>query len=214
MRPLNNQKRSFFIILVGVLLLLSVVISRPRLMLLVKENSSQEKFTVAACPTFYYILEKIEEDFNTVKTNSTGESIRYLEEGEVDFAIGGRALFPEEPGFFFEVIGEGYSFISQEEIIIFEEEMGDFNFFTDLKKSEVLTNFPFLPKEKIEEVTNVYDYLEQGVVVTSLENTDYSKGGPVYLIDESGSKVRSSRTPTVYYSDPEKRELIVKIKKD
>ncbi len=161
----------------------------------------EEKITVATCPTFYYLFEGLEKNnINVVKTNFTAESLHFLQKNEVDLIVTGRKLKPEEPQFLSEIIGFGYSFISDREFLIQEKEMGNYNFFTDLSSSEILDNFSYISPEKISEVENVYNYLNQGVVITSAENTDYSKSEIVHIYREDGSRHRFSRTPIIYYS--------------
>jgi hypothetical protein len=162
----------------------------------------ENKVTVAGCPTFYYMLDKLSNnEIDVIKTNSTAESLYYLQKGKVDLIISGRNLRPDEPKFSFEIIGPGYSFISEKELLIFDKEMSNYDFFTDLSGKEIMKNFPYIIYDKISEVENVYDYLNAGIIITSVENTDYSKSGIVHVYTEDGSRHSFSRTPIIYYSE-------------
>ncbi len=162
---------------------------------------SDEKIVVAACPTFYYLLQELEKnDINIIKTAFTTESIYYLQNNEADLIIAGRALKPGEPQLLYEIIGSGYSFIGKEEFLIQEKEMNNYDFFTDLSKAAILEKFPYIAKNRILEIENVYDYLDYGIIVTSIENTDYSKSQIVHIYKEDGSRHRFSRAPIIYYS--------------
>lgn len=161
---------------------------------------SDFRLTVAGCPTFFYLLDKIESDqIEVIRTRSTLESLYYLNYGMVDLIISGRALRPEEPGFQFNIIGPGYSFISKEEMVILEKEMGNYYFFTDLPQKEIIKKFPYIREEKLVEVNDVYKYLEEGIIITTLLNTDYSISEVTHVMREDGFRNRLSRTPTIYY---------------
>ncbi len=169
-----------------------------------------EELKIAACPTFYYMLNDLEDEgMTTVKTSSTAESIALLSDGKVDFFISGRAPMPGEPDFFYEVIGPGFSFIYKDEIFIFEEEMSHVPFYTDLSVEKIRNKFPLLA-ENLQEVEDVYNHLEEGIGITSLENTDYSKSRVVYVLQEDGTKSRYSRVPTLYYLSDEDYYLKIK----
>ena len=144
---------------------------------------------IAACPTFHYLLEE-----NDIRSRSTAESISYFLEGEVDAFISGRMLKPGEPDLSYEIIGPGYSFIFYKELVILEKEMGNYLFYTDL--DGVSEDFPYI--KKIEKVSDVYNYIEEGIVITSAENTDYSKAEIVSVFKDNGERVRLSRTPIMY----------------
>ncbi len=154
----------------------------------------EDDLTVAACPTFHYLLDDFD---NYVKTNSTAESISLFLNGEVDAFISGRALKPSEPDIPFEVIGSGYSFLYQVGGAILEREMNHYQFYTDLEG--VSEDFPYI--EKIEKVEDVYEYIDKGIVITSVINTDYSKGEVVSVFQDNGERVRLSRTPVMYSYD-------------
>ncbi len=175
-------------------------------------TSMESRTVVAACPTFHYMLEVLEkEGFDVVKTSSTSESIKLFLKEETDFFISGRRLKPSEPSPFFKILGPGFSLLASHEIVILEEEMEKILFYTDLDLEEILEKFPFLQNNLLK-VEDIYEYLNKGVLITSVENTDYRKAEPVHVLGPSGKRSRFSRTPLLYYSKEEhKTEEIVRI---
>ena len=163
-------------------------------------QGESQSLVAAACPTFYYLLDEFKENgFEAIETASTAESLYYLEQDRADLIIAGRALKPKEPQFPFKVVGRGYSFIADKEFVVSEKEMGDYNFFTDLSAKKIIDDFPYITEDRIKEIKNVYDYLSNGIIITSFENTDYSKSKIVHIYKENGSRHRFSRTPVIYY---------------
>ncbi len=208
MRRINPNKKGIWITLIAIILLFSFILARQRAFSPRLPAESYEKPVVAACPTFYYLLEKLEENgFSVLRTKSTAESFYLLEKEEVDAAISGRATSPGEPDFSFNVIGPGYSFLSSKEKVIMENEMGFVDFFTDMEKEIILNDFPFISENNLRQINDVYDYLEEGVIITSVLNTDYSRGRVVHVFRENGERVRLSRTPVFYYQEKEKERL-------
>ena len=139
------MKKSLLIIIVVIILffiLIRIFSIKPELILfnraqvLFLDDSSffEEAITIAACPTFHYMLEKMvnNQEIITIKTQSTAESLKLLEKEKVNLIISGRALKPEEPDFSFKIIGPGYDFLFQEEILILEKEMNLVPFYTKL----------------------------------------------------------------------------------
>ncbi len=162
---------------------------------------SEQEIIAAACPTFYYLLEELNNSgIGIIKTDSTAQSLYYLHKNKADFIISGRTLAPGEPAFPSEVIGSGYSFISSQTISVLDEDMGDYKFFTDLPVENILDKFPYISKSQILKVDNVYSYLEDGIGITSAENTDYSRSSIVNIYRNDNSRHRFSRTPIIYYS--------------
>jgi len=164
---------------------------------------------VAACPTFYYMLEKLEkEGIETIRTESTGESLRLLEEKEVDLVISGRGLKKGEPNFLFEKIGPGYDFFFQKELVIFEKEMEFVPFYTNLSKEKIREDFPYI--NSLEKVEDLGSFLDQGIIITNNE----IKGETVHIFKEEGSRVRLSRLPRLYYFDSSRVDLVRTIVKE
>lgn len=175
----------------------------------VDELPKQEKIRIAVCPTYFKAVETINiEKYEIIKVESTAEGLFLLDNHIVELVLSGRALKPEEPQFLSEIIGHGYSFIFDKELLIQEKEMGNYNFFTDLSASEIIDKFSYIIPDKISEVENIYNYLKQGIVITSLENTNYSKGEIVHIYKEDGSRHLFSRTPIIYYFDPLNKDII------
>ncbi len=171
-------------------------------------NLKAETIKIAACPTFYYLLAEIESDqIQTIKTQSTAESINLLEEEEVDLIISGRPLKEQEPDFLFTIIGPGYDFLFEKELFMKEEQMQDIIFYTNLSIDKISEDFSYITK--IEKVDNILDYLQKGIVITKLENR--LKGELVHIVKENGSRVRLSRRPRLYSFSQEKIDIISKI---
>ncbi len=158
-----------------------------------------ENLFIAVCPTYQYISEKIidNESVVIIKTDSTTESLKLIEAGKVDAIISGRALKKEEPQLLSKIIGEGYDFISKDEIVIFEEEMEFVSFYTNLQTDQILDTFQYISEENLTKVENIKDYIEKGVVITSLDG--FLIGEPVYILKEDNSRVFLSRLPRIYY---------------
>jgi len=157
---------------------------------------------IAACPTFWYLLEDLEgEDIEIYYTQSTGNNIQGIMAGEIDAFISGRALHPEEPNLNREVLGPGFSFISQESKEVFTKDLDEHQFYTDRDAGEVINNFDVITQDNLKNVENIYSHLDNGIGITSIENTDYSRSEVVHVLDEHGSRHRYSRTPSLYYTD-------------
>ncbi len=173
--------------------ILIVVLIIVFLGLIIFSNKKEPTITIAACPTFHYMLEKLGDDFKIIKTGSTSESLTMLDNNEVDLVISGRFLKPNEPNFLFKEMGPGYDFLFIKEVIITEEEMAFIPFYTNLSVEKVLNDFPYINLTK---VNNVIEYLDQGVVITQ---NNY-QGELVHVFREDGSRVRLSRKPRLYYN--------------
>ncbi len=166
------------------------------------EDENMGELRVASCPTFWKGLHLIEPmDPTVIKTQSTGESIDLFRSGRADAFISGRALRPDEPDLQGIVLGDGFSFMSREGETIEETEMTDYTFYTDLPVEEIGDGFEGISEENVEEVDDVYEYLDEGIVVTSLENTDYSVAEPVHVLRRDGRRKRLSRKPVLYYDE-------------
>lgn len=165
-----------------------------------KESLVQEKIKIAVCPTYYELSDKLDiNKYQIIKTNSTAQSVNLLNNNEVDIILSGRTLKPDEPQLNHLLIGDGYSFLSNQELTIYIDQLNQYNIYTDLSNTEELKEKLFT--KKIETVKNVYEYLDKGIVITSWENTDYDKIKIVHLLEENGERVKLSRRATVYYKD-------------
>ncbi len=174
--------------------------------------NKEEQIIVASCPTFYYMLEKLEglENVKTMKTLSTNESLQMLKLNSADLVISGRPLKINEPNFLSQKIGYGYDFISSDEFLILEREMIRVPFFTDISSRDIINDFEYITENNIEEVENITDYLDKGIIITKIEGKTDAKF--VYIIKENGSRVRLSRIPRLYYSPNFKEENLNIIK--
>ncbi len=166
------------------------------------QNNPSEKIKIAACPTFHYLLDKIAHDENieVIKTSSTSENIYYLLFEEIDAFISGRKLKPEEPSLRYDIVGEGFAFLGKTEQIIFYDELNNYEYFTDQEVKKIIDKFSDLEAAKIKKVDDVYSYVEDGIIITSFENTNYLKAKIVHIYSKEGQRHRFSRTPAVYYS--------------
>ncbi len=187
------MKKTFIIIIILIILFL------------IGFNLKAEIIKIAACPTFHYLLEEIDSDrIETIKTKSTAESIALLKEKEVDLIISGRALKEEEPDFLYKIIGPGYDFLFEQELFMTEKQMKDIIFYTDLSIENILEDFPYI--EKVEKVENIFEYLDQGIIITKLKNK--LEGEIVHIFSENGIRPRLSRLPRLYSFSEEKLEMI------
>lgn len=181
--------------------------------------ASEKKYflTVAACPTFHYMLEKIEnnEEIKIIKTQSTAESLDLLRERTIDLIISGRALKSTEPKLSFKKIGSGYDFIFNEEIFILEEEMRFIPFYTNLSLEKIIEDFTFISEQNLTKTEDIYKVLDKGIIITFLE--DEMKGEMVHIFQENEERMRLSRLPRLYYSfdfEEEKVNFIKEIIKE
>jgi hypothetical protein len=161
---------------------------------------------VAICPTFYYLLAE-NNDIIVVKTDSTSESLKLIEEKKVNAVISGRALKKKEPELFYQIIGEGYDFIYKDEVIIFEEEMEFIPFFTDLDAEKIINDFQYISEKNLSKVENIYNYLEKGIIITFLEDKLIEE--PVHILKKDGTRLHLSRRPRIYYLEGEVKDKII-----
>jgi hypothetical protein len=158
-----------------------------------------EKIKVATCPSCWEIAKNINSNkYEIIPTGSTAESIALLENKKVDMILAGQKLKPQEPKLKEVLIEEGYSFLNNQEATIFIDQLSNYNIYSDLDEEELKEKFPI---EKIQTVSNVYEYLNKGIIITSWENTDYQRAEIVHVLKEDGSRVKLSRQPTIYYPD-------------
>ncbi len=163
-------------------------------------NNNEENIIIASCPTFYYMLEKIDDVYwvKTIKTSSTADSIKLYKEGKVDVVISGRPLKENEPDLISEKIGRGYDFIYHEEFPMWEEEMELLSFYTNLSFQEIINDFEHITENNLIQIEgNIEDYIDKGVVITSLE--DRLIGGTAQIYKHDFSRARLTRLPRIHY---------------
>ncbi len=162
----------------------------------ISQTPAPERIKIAACPTCFALSDKLDtQKYHVIPTESTAQSIALLESGQVDMILAGRTLKPHEPQLDYMVIDEGYSFLSSHEQVVYIDQIKNEPMYTDISP-EIITNI--FPMQQIEHVDNIYDYLDQGIVITSWENTDYTRAAIVHVLEENGQRERLSRRPTVY----------------
>jgi NDP-sugar pyrophosphorylase family protein len=209
MRRINYENRSTFVAVVAFFILLSF--AGGRLLRNYSFDKSKDTFSVAGCPTFYYMLDKLEEEgVEVIRTLSTNENFQLMERGLADFSISGRGVLKDERFFPSVIIGPGYSFLSKEEFVITEKEVPFISFFTDIPTESILEDFADFSIENIKKVENIEDYLEEGVVITIPENEH--KGRLVHFINEKEERVRLARVPRLYYHSDEQKKTLEMIK--
>ncbi len=173
------------------------------------KKSQKEDFIVAACPTFHHLLDNFEID-NVIKTESTAQSLMLIQQKEVDFLISGRALRQQEPKLDYLIIGRGYDFLFEQELIIPEQDMKYITFYTDLDKQEIINDFQYISEDNLNEVKDINLYLDKGIIITNLPGKLI--GEPVHIITSNNSRVPFSRLPRLYYypnSSQEKIDFII-----
>ncbi len=159
----------------------------------------QEKIKIAACPTCYELSKKLDlEKYQVIKTNSTAESIAFLESGQADMILAGRTLKSNEPQMDNLLIDEGYSFLSNQDATIFVDQLNNYNVYTDLNAEELKEK---LSIKNIQRVDNIYEYLDKGIIITFWENTDYNQAEIVHILERNGERLKLSRQPMVYCSN-------------
>ncbi len=189
------------LILLAVLLISYVLISSSLESSSVKSNPdvlAGTTITVAVCPTYYDSVNNLGDEYMVVRTESTAESLLLLDSKRVDFAIGGRTLMPEEEHLEYTVLDdkERFSFLFKEGIVIMEEKLRGMVVYTDQDVDLIKEIFGITD---VKEVEDVYEYVQEFVVITSWYNTDYSKGNIVHLLDSNGKRNYNSRIPILYY---------------
>ncbi len=172
-------------------------------------STFEEKNKIAACPTYHYLEEKLPENFEIVKTDSTSQSFNLLNKGKVDLVFSGRTLKPQDPSYDYEIIGEGYSFINKNGGIILERDLKNYTLYTDLNSVEIKEKFSV---KDIFEVENIYDFIDKGIVITSWDNTDYDRSELIHFLNDLGERNYLSRRLTLYCPLECDQEIAYKIK--
>lgn len=151
---------------------------------------------IAVCPTYHELAKKLDsKKYLVIETNSTADSIALLKAGEVDSIFTGRTLKPDEPQLEAHVIKEGFSFLSKNEMTIRKEELANFVIYTDLDENQLNSVFDI---NNIVQIDDVYKSLDKGIIITTWENTDYSKANLAHVLEDNGQRLNLSRRPTLY----------------
>ena len=168
----------------------------------VQETENSPDVVLAICPTYHFLIDNLEESgFEVIKTNSTSQSISLLREGKADLIISGRKPMPDEKDLKYRAVElEGhYSFLSATSNSIYENNLNRYQVYTDQEVSDIRKTFNL--EENIVRVENVYEYLNEGIVITSWSNTDYSQSAVVHVLNSTGVRNPYSRMPFIYYND-------------
>lgn len=151
---------------------------------------------IAACPTCLTLAQKLDSSkYQVIPTDSTQKSLELLHQGFIEMFIAGRTLLPQEPELDYRIIQKGYSLLSSQTAIIHQSDLSRYPLFTDLDPEKIKTLFLV---HHVAVVDDVYSFLNQGVVITSWENTDHARAEMIHLLNSNGRRVPLSRQPTLY----------------
>ncbi len=186
--------KSLIIILFSLIVIIALVLIFSKN---IENDENHSIIKISACPTFYQFLKKLNNNDNyfIIPTSSTSESLEMLENEEVDYAVGGRILMPGEANFSVVTIGEGFSFLSDKNLVVYDYNLSSYKLYTDLDLDLLRDNFGDLNYEIVD---NVYDYLENNIVITSWENTDFNQAAIIHILKADNSRNIKSRLPTVF----------------
>lgn len=132
-----------------------------------------------------------------VKTNSTAESISLLRNGDVAIVLSGRKPLVNESDLVYKIasLPNRYSFLSKDSKTVSSEELSSMTAYTDQDTVTIRNLFNI---NKVENVENVYTFLDKGVVIASWENSDYTKASVVHVLQSNGTRHQNSRIPVIY----------------
>ncbi len=160
-------------------------------------NSEKSNFRIAICPTCYRFENVYQESgYTFIRTKSTAESLNLLANKKVEYVFSGRIPKPNED-FNYKLINQenSYSFIAEKSKTILDSELSTDKIYTD---QPILELSKIFGRNNYVIVDNVYDYLDQGIAITSWENTDYNKAETVHIFLENGDRNPNSRTLVIY----------------
>ncbi len=171
---------------------------------------------IAVCPTYHHLENLIaDNDIRFVKTSRTAESVELLANNEVDYVIAGRTLKPHEGSYNSEFLtAKGYSFLAKDSIILSDSQLSNFDIYTDdIDLPNIIAEHE-LGSLEISYVDDVYEYINNDlvIVITSWENTDYSKADVVHVYTSLGERLEISRRAIIYCSSDCKDKIINKLK--
>lgn len=201
---IKKNKSTFIISLITILSIIFII-------LIVKYNINvnnntigqsvdtiNNKLAIAVCPTYYEEINKLDHSkYTIIPTISTAESIQLLNNNQADIIISGRILKPNEPNLEKHIVSKNisFSFISDKEQTIYENNLSDYKFYTDQDINEIQSNINL---NNIEKVNDVYTYLNKGIIITDWTNTDYQRSSIVHILDQHNQRLKISRRPTAY----------------
>ena len=165
-----------------------------------------KKIKIAVCPTYHKMGKNIDvEEYEFIETKSTAESLNLLKSNDVYMVLAGRVLKPTEPKLKSLLVKkEGYSFLSDQVKVVKAKDLNNYEIYTDLDGALVKKVFSI---KKINQVDDVYKFLDKGIVITSWENTDYARAEIVHVLEDSGERVDLSRRPTLYFSQTYEKDV-------
>jgi hypothetical protein len=155
---------------------------------------------IAICPTMDRVISKeiVYDEYFFVNVDSTSEAVLLLNNGEVDYVISGRIPSAEEGIGEYLHLYDGldrFSFLSNIREFVYTLELNSYPIYTDLEEGILEDMFSL---NDINYVEDVYEYLDEGIVVTTWQNTDYTKGSLVHIMDSGTSRNIFSRLPTLF----------------
>lgn len=203
-----KKYKNFIFIIISLLILILILFIIFRNVI---EKNNVSLIKIATCPTFYSKLSQLNSssNYSVILTSSTSASLKMLEDNEVNYALGGRVLMPEEASFSFEVIGDGFSFLSDKTKSIYDYNLVNYTIYSDLNIDLLRANFGDLNYQKVD---IVYNYLENNIVITSWENTDYSQSEIVHILKADNNRNIKSRIPIVFCQNICNDDIIKDIK--
>jgi len=164
-------------------------------MVVVIGYQKKEAVRIATCPTFWDVIYKMDV-YQWRKTQSTSESLYLLKHWYVDYVLAGRTPKPWEFDWEYKVVWSWYSFLHKESITIYDKELQTMKFYTDLEETENIKKIFWI--KYVEKVENIYEYLNDSIVITSWKNTDYSKADIVHVLYPNWERYIESRIPILY----------------
>ena len=158
--------------------------------------------TIAICPTMDRVMSKeiVFDEYNFVNVGSTSEAVTLLNAGQADYVISGRIPMQEEGMGEYVHLRQGdgvesFSFLSNIVEVVKDSDLNNYEIYSDLEKGILETVFGL---EKVEYVDNVYDFASMGILVTSWQNTDYTRASIVNIMEDETSRNIFSRLPTLF----------------
>lgn len=167
-----------------------------------------EKMKISACPTFQSFFEE-NEKIDLIRSNSTSQSLSLLKNWTVDYAIGWRTPKPNE-NFEYKNLWSGYSFLSKNSQTISDQDLQKIKFYTDLQQVSDIKKIFWI--QSLEKVENIYDYIQENIIISSWENTDYSKANIVHVLRPNWERYIESRIPILYCKEKCDKNIIKTIK--